>query len=227
MSENLKVPVIPFQGRLVLIGGGEFSHGYTEEVDRYLVGLLEDNPRVAFLPTASGSSEYAGHFGEYLRKLDGRVEVENVPVYRSRDARRNRNVERIRSAGMVYLGGGVVNHILDTIAESPVEEAIRSVIEQGGVVAGIGAGAAAFGDLARSMVTHGAPVKGLGWLRDSFVEPGFTGEASRTLHELILKRRIGLGLGIPAGTALSIGPEGSAEIVGAGNVAVLRAPEGA
>src|SRR5258708_25768629 len=93
-------------GHLVLIGGGEFSFGETREVDEYLVSSMpKDRRTVAFLPTASGSSEYAFHFGAYLMQIDPSVSVINVPVYLVRDARRKPSADHMRSAGMIYLGG--------------------------------------------------------------------------------------------------------------------------
>lgn len=222
MSRSLELPVFDFPGRLVLSGGGEFSHGHTEEVDRYLVGLLTDNRRVAFLPTASGSSEYATQFGRYLSGIDDTIEVFNVPVYRGRDVRRRRNIESISGAGLVYLGGGVVNHVTDTIKGSPIEEALRKVVATGGVIAATGGAAASFGALARSMLTVGAQIEGMGWLEKTMIEPGFSGEASRILQDAVLTGRVKLGVGLPHGTAISIGPGGQTDVIGDGDIAILR-----
>ena len=77
-----------------------------------------DRRKVAFLPTASGSPEYAQHRGTYFRGIDATVETINVPVYRGRDNRRPKNLEQILAAGLVYLGGGVTNNLLETVRES-------------------------------------------------------------------------------------------------------------
>lgn len=224
MGGGPQLDTFEFDGKLVLIGGGEFSHGHTEEIDRYLVAELGSPRVVAFLPTASGSSEYANQFGAYLKGLDQSIEVINVPVYRGRDVRRRRSLETIAGAGMVYLGGGVVNHVTDTIAGTPVEDAMRVMIAEGGVIAAIGGAAAAFGSRASSMLTHGAPITGFGWLRDTMIEPAFDGEPSRTLRETVLKRKVSVGIGIPSGTALAVGSGGETSVVGSGEIAVLRAP---
>src|SRR4030081_1149516 len=53
---------------LVLIGGGEFSFGETREIDEFLLrSMPADRRTVAFIPAASGSAEYAVHFGKYLQ----------------------------------------------------------------------------------------------------------------------------------------------------------------
>src|SRR6185436_415219 len=131
---------------LALIGGGEFSFGETREIDELLLARMPaDRRTIAFLPTASGSAEYAVHLGEYFRRLDPSVEVINVPIYRGRDARRPKNLNAILGAGMVYLGGGVTNNLLATIHQSPVDIAMRDAAEGGAVIAAIGAAASCFG----------------------------------------------------------------------------------
>jgi len=205
------------------MGGGEFSFGETEEFDRFLVEKMPaDNRKVAFLPTASGSTEYAVQLAEHFRTVDPSIEVVNVPVYRDRDAKRGRNAERIAEAGMVYVGGGVTNTLVSTIRGTVVEEAMRAVMDGGGVVAGIGAGACAFGAFARSMVTVGAPIEGLGWIPEALVETGFRGSDDRRFAQLVKVQRIRLAIGIPSTAALAIAPDRRGEILGTGNIAVVR-----
>ena len=59
---------------LVLIGGGEFSFGETRAIDEFLLANLPSgNNTIAFVPTASGSAEYATHFGSHLRQISAAV----------------------------------------------------------------------------------------------------------------------------------------------------------
>ncbi|MGA7617001.1 MAG: Type 1 glutamine amidotransferase-like domain-containing protein [Thermoanaerobaculia bacterium] len=225
MATPLTVPGTPSRGWLVLIGGGEFSFGETEEIDRFLLGKLPpDRRRIAFLPTASGSTEYARHFAAYVHGLDPEVEVLNVPVYRGRDARRGRNLEWISEAGMVYAGGGIVNRFLFTIRESPAEEAMRAVLDGGGIVAAIGAAASAFGAVCRDMEGREPWLEGLDWISDSVIETSFEPADDTGLRRLVSLPRIQMGFGIPAGMALAIAPDRSGEIVGSGSLAVVRKP---
>lgn len=216
-------PAVPF-ATLALIGGGEFSFGETREIDRILLERMpSDRRRIAFLPTASGSSEYAGHLGAYLRELDPSVEVANVPVYRGRDNRRPKNLDAIRGAGLVYFGGGVTNALLDTLLDSPAASAVQEAAESGAVVAAIGASASCFGTFARDMRGAGA-LPAFGWLRATVVETGFDPANDTALRRLMSLPDVALGLGIPAKTALVIGASGAAEIVGDGEVAAFRKP---
>jgi cyanophycinase-like exopeptidase len=207
---------------LALIGGGEFSFGETREIDEVLLQRMPPDRRtIAFLPTASGSAEYAGHLGAYFKKLDPTVEVVNIPVYRGRDSRRQKNLSAILSAGMVYIGGGVAATLLGTIRESATDIAMRDAAANGAVIAAIGAAASAFGAFARD-VRGGAPLPGLAWLPGAAIETGFEPESDVGLRRLMSLPEIELGLGIPAKTALVIGAEGNGEIVGDGRVTAFR-----
>ncbi|HKO58369.1 MAG TPA: Type 1 glutamine amidotransferase-like domain-containing protein [Thermoanaerobaculia bacterium] len=213
---------VPAQ-ELVLIGGGEFSFGETREIDHYLLSKMPaDRRTIAFLPTASGSAEYAVHFGKYLQELDPSVEVINVPIYRGRDSRRQKNLNTILAAGMVYLGGGVTNNLLATLRESAAEIALRDAAANGAVIAAIGAAASSFGTHARDMRGQSASLPAFGWLAQTVVDAGFDPQNDVTLRRLMSIPDTRLGLGIPAGTALAIRADGSTEIVGNGNIAAFR-----
>ncbi|HEX2060766.1 MAG TPA: Type 1 glutamine amidotransferase-like domain-containing protein [Thermoanaerobaculia bacterium] len=208
---------------LALIGGGEFSFGETREIDELLVARMPKEKRtVAFLPTASGSPEYAAHFGKYLQGIDPSVEVINVPVYRGRDSRRQKNLDAILSAGMIYLGGGVTNQLLATLHGSPADIAMRDAAANGVVVAAIGAAASCFGTHARDMRGGASALPSLGWLAGTVVETTFDAANDVTLRRLMSLPEVTTGLGIPAKTALVIGADGMGEIAGEGQIAVFR-----
>lgn len=207
---------------LVLIGGGEFSFGETREIDVELLRMMPATRRtIAFLPTASGSAEYAAHLGRYFRELDPSVEVINVPIYRGRDARRRKSLDAILSAGMVYLGGGVTNSLLETIRQSPTEIALRDAAANGAVIAAIGAAASCFGTYARDM-RGGSALPALGWLANTVVDAGFDPRNDVTLRRLMSLPEVGLGLGIPPKTAIFLNDRGEGEIVGEGPIAAFR-----
>lgn len=216
---SLSVPVTT----LALIGGGEFSFGETREIDAMLLARMPaDRRTVAFLPTASGSVEYAQHIGQYLRTLDGSVEVLNVPVYRGRDNRRQKNLDAIVRAGMIYLGGGVTNTLLETLRESPADLALRDAAANGAVIAAIGAAASCFGTYARDMRGGSAALPALGWLHGTVVDTGFDPQNDIALRRLMSLPDVTLGLGIPPKTALVIGANGEGEIAGEGQIAAFR-----
>jgi cyanophycinase-like exopeptidase len=216
---DLAVPV----HLLVLIGGGEFSFGETREIDEFLLrNMPADRRTVAFIPAASGSAEYAGHFGKYLQGIDSTVETVNVPIYRGRDSRRQKNLNQLHAAGMIYLGGGVTNNLLAVLRESAADLAMREAAANGSVIAAIGASASCFGIAARDMHGIAASLPGLGWLATTVVDTAFAPDDDANLRRLMSVPETLLGLGIPAGTALAIRGDGGTEIAGGGKVAAFR-----
>jgi cyanophycinase-like exopeptidase len=198
-------------GWLALLGGGEFSFGETEDADRVWMEKAPPGP-VGFIPAASGSNDYPRHFAAYLKeKLDR--EVETIPIYRERDGRRGRNSERIREVAAVYLGGGVTDHLLEAILDTPAAEALARKLADGGVVVAIAAAAQCAGKLARS-IFRGDLIPAFGWLPDGVVEPNFDPAHDRRLRKMLVGEGVEYGLGIPSGSAVLMGPEGVVEVVG-------------
>lgn len=222
-------------GWLVLIGGGEFSFGETLDADAAWIdragaggeagaegtpaGGAEDGGAdsqaggyVGFIPAASGSVDYGHHFSDYLEGELAQV-VEVIPIYRSRDARRGRNLERIAESTAVYLGGGVADHLLEALEGQPAHEALLDRLRSGGTVVAIAAAAQALGAWVRS-IQVGEHVPGLGWLQGGVVEPNFDPARDRRLRQLLGQPGVSWGLGLPAGSAVLLGPEGEVEVVG-------------
>src|SRR5438874_3677780 len=182
LSVSLKISVT----QLVLIGGGEFSFGETREIDEYIVSKIpSDNRTIAFIPAASGSPDYAQHLGKYFKEIDSSLEITNVPIYRGRDSRRQKNVDLLRFAGLIYIGGGVTNNLLATMRESAAELAMRDAAAHGTVVAAIGAAASCFGTHARDMRGVTSALPALGWLADTVIDAPFDPESDVALRRLM------------------------------------------
>jgi len=208
---------------LVLIGGGEFSFGETREIDEFLVrNMPPDRETIAFLPTASGSAEYATHLGKYFKTFDPAIETINVPVYRGRDVRRAKNLNQLKSAGMIYVGGGVTNALLTTMRDSPADAAMREAAGNGTLIAAIGAGAASFGMHARDMQAIASALPALGWLPQTVIETAFDPQNDTMLRRLMSLPDVKLGIGIPPKTAIAVHSDGTTNILGSGNIAVFR-----
>jgi cyanophycinase-like exopeptidase len=202
---------VPGEGWLALLGGGEFSFGETLAADEAWLARTGEGP-VGFVPAASGSVDYGHHFADYLEAEHGRV-VETVPIFRPRDARRGKNLERLAECAAVYLGGGAPDHLLDALAGSPAAGVLADRLERGGVVVAIAAAAQALGRVARS-VQPGRFVDGLGWLPGGAVEPNFDPGHDRRLRQMLARPGVAWGLGIPAGAAVLLGPGDVVEVVG-------------
>jgi cyanophycinase len=201
----------PGDGWLALVGGGEFSFGETHEADAAWLAHAGDGP-VGFVPAASGSLDYGHHFADYLEGEHGRL-AEIVPIYRPRDARRGRNAERLAECAVIYLGGGVADQLVETLAGSPAAEAILARLGTGGVVVAIAAAAQALGVTARS-IRVGHFVDGLGWLPGGVVETNFDPDHDRRLRQSLARPGVAWGLGLPAESAVLLGPGGAVETIG-------------
>ncbi len=198
------------EGWLCLIGGGEFSFGETAEADQAWLEKTRPGP-IGFVPAASGSADYGRHFAEYMDETFAR-RVETLPVYRPRDGRRVKNAERLSTCAAVYLGGGVADQLFDAIAGSVVAEALRDLVAGGGVVIAIAAAAQACGVAFRTL--RGTVEQGLGLAPGTVIEPNFDPAHDRRLRSLMSASGAPRGLGIPAGAALMVGPEGRFEALG-------------
>lgn len=204
-------------GWLALIGGGEITFGETLDADAVWEEKAPEGS-IGFLPTASGSQDYGDLFKEYAERAFGR-EASLIPVYRARDARRARNAERIGECAVVYLGGGIADQLAATLAGTAVAEAISAKLREGGVVVAIAAAANALGARFRSLDGR-EDLPGLGWLVGGVVETNFSPAHDRRLRRLLEGEGVEWGLGIPAGAAVLLGPDGETEI--AGTVFLLR-----
>ncbi len=212
---------LPGAGWLVLIGGGEFSFGETLAVDQAWLERTSGGP-VGFLPTASGSTDYFENFSEYLgATFDRKTEI--IPVYRGRDAKRGKNAERVGGCAAVYIGGGVSDELLSTLQETPIMEALGRHLGQGGVVVAIAAAAQAFGMFARSLFGGGS-IAGFGWLSGGVVEPNFDPGHDRRLRRLVAEPGVTWGVGIPAGSAVMLGPDDQVQLIGTSFL--LEEPDG-
>ncbi len=210
----------PGDGWLALLGGGEFSFGETLAADAAWLSHAADGP-VGFVPAASGSVDYGHHFADYLEAEHGRV-AETIPLYRPRDARRGKNLARLTECAALYLGGGVADHLIETLSGSPAAEALLERLRSGGVVTAIAAAAQALGRVARS-IQPGRVVAGLGWLAGGVVEPNFDPAHDRRLRQLLGQPGVSWGLGVPSGSAVLLGPAGEVELVG--TVFAARGPD--
>ena len=211
----------PGGGWIVLIGGGEFSFGDTEAIDRAWLDRAPDGT-VGFIPAASGSIEYGGHFANYLQQTFGR-QAETIPIYRPRDARRGKNSSRIAHASAIYLGGGVTDRLLEAFRDTAALEALAAKLDGGGVVVAIAAAAQSLGEVARSLFGGGS-LAGFGWLAGGVVEPNFEPSHDRRLRRLLEHPQARWGIGLPAGSAVLLGPEHDVAMIG--KVFALASAEG-
>jgi cyanophycinase len=161
-------------------------------------------------------SKWTTYALESLRFLDAKTRE---------DADSSEFARILDAATGVWLSGGEQGRLVDLYRDTASEKAIKRLLERGGVVGGISAGAAVQSDV---MIRYGRTEpqldRGFGLLRNAVVDQHF-GQRSRQQRLLTaLERNPGLiGLGIDEGTALVVrGAELS--VIGVGKVSVYKAP---
>jgi cyanophycinase-like exopeptidase len=221
----MNVPVdvkIPGKGFLALAGSGEYLPAM-RPVDRWLIDHLDEPPRVVCLATAAGTEgqeriRYWDNLGR--RHFSGLgAGVEALPVWCREDAENELLAEKVRAANFVYLSGGKPIYLYQSLHETPVVEAILSVLEKGGVVAGCSAGAMVFGGKIASSPLNWTLRDGFGLLPSAFIIPHYN-EIPQFIKSGLphVSRSLSL-VGIEANTALVCSSHGC-QVIGAGSVYV-------
>jgi cyanophycinase len=174
------------------------------------------------LLAAGGSSAAGEALLEYFVELGGPSGY-ILPIHSAADAQRAENCQLLAEAGLVYIDDGPdLLGLIRTLRESPALAALGYAFDDGAAIVGMGAGAIALGAWAVDQDVADQIEPGWDWLPDVIVEPYFAGaESSNRLRALLNAHPNCLGLGIPAGVALALGPDGRVETVGEGQVTVV------
>ncbi|MGC9522008.1 MAG: Type 1 glutamine amidotransferase-like domain-containing protein [Anaerolineae bacterium] len=212
------------EGWLILSGGGDWQQGTTDQIDTRLLSLANlDRPMVVLL--AEGSRSLAEEILEHYTVLGGPGGAAFTLADLTRaQLQTSEFLTLLQEAGILYLGGEnplpLVNNLHNTDALAHIVEGYSTL--QGLTLMGHGAGAAALGRWVFGPHPPHPQAMGFGFLMNAVVVSHFTGtENSPILRAL---PQIGdnlLGLGIPEGVALALGPEGQVETWGEGNVTAV------
>jgi cyanophycinase len=187
-------------GIFALAGGDEFRKAY-EGPDQKLLALLPPGVGpIVIVPTAAaheGPERAIINGLRHFRALTPTIPVEGALVVDANTANEPGLVGQIRAAGMVYLTGGDPWHLVESLRGSATLEALRSVLDRGGIVAGSSAGAMALCAWMRR--------RGGGWQEGLGLVPGLAviphhGDAPGNLQSMrgTLPAEVAV-LGIPTG----------------------------
>lgn len=214
------------RGVLVLIGGACTPHGHALRAFLDLVGARSGGRIVGFTQAAADAAESAREWTAAFRSV-GAMNVEFPQFDRSDDGLDFRAARLVHEADGVFLGGGDQVKLVTALSGTRTAAAICERFQQGGVVCGTSAGAAAASELTMAggeVDEEGNLVEqyigpGLGLLRyDAIIDTHFS--QRRRLQRLFLvvaSNRQLFGVGLDEDTALVVrGP--IAEVVGAGGV---------
>jgi dipeptidase E len=222
--------------RIVAIGGGEIGRLETLELDAEVVRLTgKRRPRVVFLPTATVDD--AGYVAIVEQHYGQRLGCQVAPLLLFDRRAAESDVERtLRSADIVYVGGGNTLRMMKLWRRRGVDTALRRAAAEGTVLAGISAGAicwcsSGISDSRSFTTTDGTweyiAVRGLG-LVEIVICPHFDADADRrAVAASIARRRRRPVLGLDDCTALEI-VDGGWRILSArhGSTAHLVMPSG-
>jgi dipeptidase E len=182
--------------QIIPIGGGGFYRDAENlELEKYLLrqcGAV--NPRVAFVPTASGEPDhYVASFYTAFLKLGCQPSVltffKRTPDLRS----------FLLNQDVIYVGGGNTKSLLAVWRDWGVIELLREAWESGVILTGVSAGAICWFEqgLTDSFSDGLRPLTCLGFLPGSCC-PHFDGEAQRrpSYHKLLSAGEIAAGVAI-------------------------------
>ncbi len=215
------------EGWLVLMGGGDWRQGETDRVDAQVLSVANlDRPIVVIL--SEGSRREAEELLEHYTLLGGPVGEAFVLSEMTREQLSNpRLLTLLEEAGTLYLGGDNPLPLVRTLFNTPAfERIVRGFTTmQALTIVGAAGGAAALGAWMTGPAPHFQQARGLSVVFDAVVVPHFTRtEETPILQDLLQAAPSLLGLGIPDGTALALGPKAQVETWGQEQVtAVVKA----
>jgi dipeptidase E len=160
--------VPPAQRKIFAMGGGGFTMEPTNPLlDDFVLSLTAaKQPRVLFLPTASGDT--AAQINAFQARFADRLCVpEHLSLFRLRDARRPLR-QIVLEQDIVYVGGGSMRNLLAIWRAHGLDQLLVEAWCAGTVLAGLSAGAMCWfqGGVTRSSGPP-EPLAGLGLLEGS------------------------------------------------------------
>lgn len=222
-------------GHLVIIGGHEAKKKGERTILEEVVQLIDKGTGRLVIVTAATNhpeevtAEYRRVFHELgVRKLE-------VLDIRSREqAQQEASAKKLEGAQGIFFTGGDQLRITSQLGNSPLCKMMRSIYEQGGVIIGTSAGAAAMPD---TMLVAGegeespgscnlSMAAGLGLISGVTIDSHFAqrGRIGRLLAA-VTQNPINLGLGIDEDTAILVQKGKSFRVIGSGAVYVIDGSE--
>jgi cyanophycinase len=202
---GLPEAAIAARGALVIVGGGRTTEAIREEFIRLAGG---PRARIVLIPSActydsvEAMKDYFSVWREYPV-----ASLEFLDTASRQQADSPEFIRPLLDATGVWMPGGSQGRLAELYAGTLVEQAIRHVLERGGVVGGTSAGAAI---MSRVMILEGTNCdavlsRGFGFLEGAVVDQHFSqrGRYGRLLK--VVEEHPGLlGLGIDESTALVV-----------------------
>ncbi len=205
------------QGWVVLSGGGAWQYGETDLVDTQVLSIANlDRPMLVMLDEGK-RAEAEGILEHYINLGGSGGECVLLSQLKPQHYQAPKLHEFLGEVGLLYLGGNSPLALARALHNTPlIEQIVKGYATlQGLIVMGVGAGAAALGAWVGDPQQPEQDAPGLNFVRSAIIAPHFTDTESAVDLRARLQRHPGfVGLGIPRGTALALGPQGQVETWG-------------
>ncbi|QLE03126.1 cyanophycinase [Galbibacter sp. BG1] len=165
------------KGKLFIIGGGKRP----PELIKKLVEIssFKKEDYIAILPMSSSEPDSAVYYAS-KQFLDLGISHKKIKGFNfSKDSLPQQWLDSLEKAKLIYISGGDQTKFMEIVANTPIENAIKSAYKNGSTIAGTSAGAAV---MSAKMITG-----------DEFKHPVYTGDF-RTIEADNMELVEGLGL---------------------------------
>lgn len=124
-------------GNIYLMGGGELRNGETRLIDEDIMSLSTQGSTFVFIGFASGDNN------DYANMISSVYGSKFKVIVPSESKGKGFAIDAIKSASIIYLGGGNTDQLLRVFAEWGLVKHLSDAINRGAHVAGMSAGAQA------------------------------------------------------------------------------------
>ncbi len=131
-------------GKIIAIGGGEIGRpGFpveTTKIDKEIIKLTrKKNPKLLFIPTASGDSE--SYYGVIKKHFGKRLGCKTDVLYLIKNKISKKEIEeKIFKTDIIYVGGGNTLKMMQVWEKMGVDKILKQAQKNGIVLSGVSAG---------------------------------------------------------------------------------------
>jgi cyanophycinase len=229
-ERDMASSIFSASGHLVAIGGAEDRTSDLEILKKVFSLAPEGYQEVAVIATASGIPDQVLPEYEAAFSRLGASCVHSLGIRDRQEAADADTVRLIEQSALIFFTGGDQLRLTNVLGGSPVLNAIRQRLQDGAVVAGTSAGAAAmpgtmiYNGVAADALRKGAVnmTFGLGFVDGLVIDSHFLERGRFTrLMEIGASNPEHLGVGLGEDAAVIIHPHGILEAIGPGHVILI------
>ena len=223
-----------FRGRLIAIGGNEDRANDLIVLKRVVQEVGKKEYKVVVITTASEEPEQRGK--DYLTVFEslGASKIEILDIRKRSQANSKDSVKTLEDTDLIFLTGGDQLRLTTVMGGSKILQAIHTCLKEGTLVAGTSAGAAVFSD---TMIYEGKSEEGLlkgkvfttsgfGFVENIVFDTHFMarGRIGR-LIQIVTTNPTCIGVGIGENSGIVLKGDGTAEVIGTGQVIIVDGTE--